>query len=83
MPKSARRRALPARQHSKSGLTTSSVALDCRILGADVQGRYAELKQAAREPVRHATWEHCQGLCRFNSITPVYNQSLWNCFRIS
>ena len=53
--------------------------MDRQVLGADVQGRYADLKQAAanRSPRELGTIVKASEV-QFHHA--VYNQSLWNLF---
>ena len=50
-----------------------------QILGADVQGRYAELKQAAADRCPRQLGTIVKG-CEVQFHHAVYNQSLWNLF---
>jgi glutamine synthetase len=50
-----------------------------KILGADVQGRYAELKQAAANRCPRELGTIVKG-CEVQFHHEVYNQSLWNLF---
>ena len=50
-----------------------------KILGEDVQGRYAELKQAAANRCPRELGTFVKG-CEVQYHHEVYNQSLWNLF---
>jgi glutamine synthetase len=50
-----------------------------KILGGDVQGRYAELKQAAADRSPRALGTFVKG-SEVQYHHEVYNQSLWNFF---
>ncbi len=71
--------ALSARQHPGGDRRFQGIEVDCGILGADVQGRYADLKQAAanRSPRELGTFVKGSEVQYHHE---VYNQSLWNLF---
>ena len=59
--------------------TSKSSKWIAEILGADVQGRYAELKEAAANRCPRELGTIVKG-CEVQFHHAVYNQSLWNLF---
>ncbi len=76
---SPRRRTLPARQHPGGHRRFKGSEWIAKILGEDVQARYAELKQAAANRCPSELGAIVKGSeVQFHHA--VYNQSLWNLF---